>query len=137
MEDLVKRLRASVDGRYEKCDVCPYEEDYPCCVDCLDKMHKQASDAIEELQQIAAHYEETSKDYFKDACYYRERDPHWIPATALPSENNRYLTVSIEPWFGTTVVDIMRWSGVWMYDGRQTEATVTHWMPLPEPPKEE
>ena len=47
-DELVKRLRASVDGRYEKCDCCPYEEDYPCCVDCLDKMHKQAADAIED-----------------------------------------------------------------------------------------
>ena len=62
----------------------------------------------------------------------------WIPVTErMPIENDRYLTVSIEPWFGTTGVDIMRWSGVWMYDGRQTEAKVTHWMPLPEPPKEE
>lgn len=49
--DLVKRLRAAVDGRYEKCDGCPYEEDYPCCVDCLDKMHKQAAEAIEELSE--------------------------------------------------------------------------------------
>lgn len=63
---------------------------------------------------------------------------NWVSVTErLPSENDRYLTVSIEPWFGTTVVDIMRWSGVWMYDGRQTEAKVTHWMPLPEPQKEE
>ena len=28
----------------------------------------------------------------------------WIPVTErLPVENDRYLTVSIEPWFGTTV----------------------------------
>lgn len=52
-EELIKRLRASVDGRNEKCDGCPYEEDYPCCVDCLDKMHKQAADAIEELSKRA------------------------------------------------------------------------------------
>ncbi len=75
----------------------------------------EAADAIEELSK-----------------------PKWIPVTSrLPSKNARYLTVSIEPWFGATVVDIMRWSGVWMYDGRETEATVTHWMPLPEPLKAE
>lgn len=49
-EDLVKRLRAVTDGSHEdKCDGCPYDEDYPCCVDCLDTLHKQAADAIEEL----------------------------------------------------------------------------------------
>lgn len=64
--------------------------------------------------------------------------PKWIPVKErLPEECDRYLTVSIEPWFGTTVVDTMRWSRIWMYDGRPTEATVTHWMPLPTPPKEE
>ena len=66
-----------------------------------------------------------------------DHESTWIPVKErLPSKNARYLTVSIEPWFGATVVDIMRWSGVWMYDGRQTEATVTHWMPLPTPPRE-
>ena len=64
--------------------------------------------------------------------------PKWIPVKErLPEECDRYLTVSIEPWFGSTVVDTMRWSRIWMYDGRPTEATVTHWMPLPTPPKEE
>ena len=58
-EDLVKRLRAVVDGgREEKCDGCPYEEDYPCCVDCLDKLHKQAADAIEELEEKTQAYAE-------------------------------------------------------------------------------
>lgn len=96
----------------------------------------QAADAIEELDTLL---DGVSAD--NDAlCETIERLKtfRWIPMTErLPSENNRYLTVSIEPWFGTTVVDTMRWSGVWMYDGRQTEAKVTHWMPLPEPPKEE
>ena len=85
----------------------------------------KAQDALENAEQAADAIEELSK-------------PKWIPVKErLPEENDRYLTVSIEPWFGTTLVDTMRWSGVWMYDGRQTEATVTHWMPLPQPPKEE
>ena len=51
-EELVKRLRAVTDGSHEdKCDGCPYDEDYPCCVDCLDTMLKQAADAIEELSK--------------------------------------------------------------------------------------
>ena len=43
-----------------------------------------AADAIEELQQIAAHYEETSMDYFKDVCYYMDRVQKWIPITSRP-----------------------------------------------------
>lgn len=53
-EKLVKRLLAVAGGcREEKCDGCPYDEDYPCCVDCLDKLHKQAAYAIEELSAKA------------------------------------------------------------------------------------
>jgi hypothetical protein len=60
-EKLVKRLRAVAGGgREEKCDGCPYEEDYPCCVDCLDTLHKQAADAIEELS--------SQLDDFKRLC---------------------------------------------------------------------
>lgn len=101
----------------------------------------EAANAIEEKQ--CPHYIRNVHDRGDDSlcdkwvCEVKSL-PKWIPVTErLPEEKDRYLTVSIEPWFGTTVVDTMRWSGVWMYDGRQTEATVTHWMPLPEPPKEE
>lgn len=49
-EELVKRLRAVANADHaDRCDGCPYDEDYPCCVDCLDTMLKQAADAIEEL----------------------------------------------------------------------------------------
>ena len=40
-----------VGNRDGKCDSCQHEEDYPCCVDCLDKMHTHAADAIEALQK--------------------------------------------------------------------------------------
>lgn len=94
-------------------------------------LFRDAADAIESLLEII-------EDAELELGLLKGSLPKWIPVTErLPEEKDRYLTVSIEPWFGTTVVDIMRWSGVWMYDGRQTEATVTHWMPLQEPPKEE
>ena len=65
----------------------------------------------------------------------------WISVKdRLPVQDRpwRYLVVCVDPYFGTTVVDTMRYAGgVWYYDGVPTDATVTHWMPLPEPPKEE
>ena len=48
-EGLVKRLRETTFNHEEKCESCSYDEDYPCCADCLDEMHKEAADAIEEL----------------------------------------------------------------------------------------
>ena len=144
MDELVKALQETDFG--DTCVLCEHED---MCKgnDCI---IIQAADAIEELQQQVEHYHGCMNDWFEaaqeyKAAYMTEHDSRiaeierhkWIPATGLPSENGRYLTVAIEPWFGTTVVDTMLWSGEWMYDGRQTKAIVTHWMPLPEPPKEE
>ena len=91
---------------------------------------RKAANVIEEL---SAKYEKALRDLVKQVEL-----PKWIPVTErLPEEHKRYLAVSIEPWFGTTVVDELRWNGKWMYDGEETKATVMYWMPLPEPPKEE
>ena len=122
-EDLVRDLR---DETY----IYHFSRDY------LQNIMFAAADAIEKLQKAVMRLEDESG--ILDELPMYQQPVGWIPVTErLPDENDRYLTVSIEPWFGTTLVDTMRWSGVWMYDGRQTEATVTHWMPLPEPPKEE
>ena len=65
-EELEKRLRAVAGGgREEKCDGCPYEEDYPCCVDCLDKLHKQAADAIHRLRYHADDWEKIADGWRK------------------------------------------------------------------------
>lgn len=133
-DDLVKRLRASVDGRYEKCDGCPYEEDYPCCVDCLDKMHKQAADAIEKLEHQV---------FLADLACKSEaaKAPRWIPVTERLPENLTSVIVhrkdgGIFTWeyFNTSPTD-----ECWIDDSMNVYSfyDVTHWMPLPQPPKEE
>ena len=110
----MKRLRdVAVGGREEKCDSCPYAEDYPRCVDCLEKLHKQAADAIEELSK-----------------------PRWIPVTErLPEEyvdvlcycsrNGQYGCGEWSKEDNGTIY----WTGLY-------GMIPTHWMPLPEPPKE-
>lgn len=121
-EELIKRLRASVDGRYEKCDGCPYEEDYPCCVDCLDKMHKQAADAIEELSK-----------------------PRWIPVTErLPSNGTNVLVFEfgrVEQAHITTYTADRSLCWVVINGGSyhrisEADCPIKWWMPLPKPPKE-
>ena len=136
-EELVKRLRAVAGGgREEKCDGCPYEEDYPCCVDCLDKLHKQAAAAFEELEG----------KYFvmkKSAEWLSEKVPRWIPMTErLPKheygESTSVLTVDLYGVMRVTYFDGGNWC--WQTGEALTTmrvAPITHWMPLPEPPKEE
>lgn len=105
-DELVKRLRAVADGgREEKCDGCPYEEDYPCCVDCLDKMHKEAADAIEELQKCLDGVEAdndslcaTIAELERDLKRSKEYEAFW------EKEANEALKK-----FQTTVASIPRW----------------------------
>lgn len=63
---------------------------------------------------------------------------NWINAKEkMPESGKRYLVQIIEPLFGSKIIDIIRYdSGIWTYDGMPVQANVTHWMPLPEPPKE-
>ena len=42
---------------------------------CVSRLEKDAAAAIEELQQIADHYEQTAKDYWKEACEYKAQLP--------------------------------------------------------------
>lgn len=62
----------------ERCkDSCPYGD----IALCLPKLKLDAADAIEELQQIADHHEQTAKDYWKEACEYKAQLPkrgEWI-----------------------------------------------------------
>lgn len=64
---------------------------------------------------------------------------NWISVKdRLPECGKRYLAQIIEPHFGAKIIDILWYdSGIWVYDGMPVHANVTHWTPLPEPPKED
>ena len=44
-------------------------------IKCKGRLISDAAAAIEELQQIADHYEQTAKDYWKEACEYKAQLP--------------------------------------------------------------
>ena len=81
------------------------------------KLYKEAADAIEELSK-----------------------PKWIPVTErLPDAGERVLC-----YCRANIYEVMkmRTDGAWVhndkvYDSAYMSGFVTHWMPLPEPPKEE
>ena len=67
-KELVKALRYCAESGDFNCNKdCPMYPNYP---KCLTKMDMDAAAAIEELKQIADHYEQTAKDYWKEACEY-------------------------------------------------------------------
>lgn len=98
-----------------------------------------AADAIEELQQIADHYEETAKDYFKDICYYLERVPKWISVKErLPRSNGFYM---VKVGAAYRPIRIYEYKPCEWYEGKNLWKAdngaycfnhfVSHWMPLP------
>ena len=115
-EELVKELR----------EPCPHEN----CVIC-----QKAADAIEDLEFACNRYE---KDY-KDLCAYL---PKWIPVTErLPKYGTPVLAYGSRGGIfiakyerARTEWDIDYW---WKLNSSIHVCNPTHWMPLPEPPKEE
>ena len=137
-EDLAKRLRdVAGGGREEKCDSCPYAEEYPCCVDCLEKLHKQAADAIEELS-MKLHGDEAAIAGMKreiERMVVADK-PRWISVQErLPEENTR--VIGFMAWKGITAIEYQhgKWYSIDHLQPLPDEA-VTHWMQLPTPPKE-
>ncbi len=73
--------------------------------------------------------------YKKDAieAWNRRTDNRWISVEdRLPDDDDSYLV-----WNGNHIFVAIYWGdGEWMFDSHATHE-VAHWMPLPEPPKED
>lgn len=116
-EELVKRLRNCTSDTVEDCAGCPYQGCYKGTY-CMNGLISEASDAIEELVSNAD-------------------KPKWISVEErLPEKGTVVLA------FGTRSATTGQFQGVgtapwfWWWKGH-TIKRVTHWMPLPEPPKED
>ena len=113
-DELVKRLWECASGECFNCS--QYTETTNASV-CSKELMKQAADAIEEL-----------------------RKPKWIPVEErLPDAGKRVLC-----YCRANIYEVMkmRTDGAWVHNDQVYDSTymggfVKHWMPLPEPPKEE
>lgn len=136
-DDHVKRLRNCA-TRSAPCKTCDLYGD-TCCTDTL---MKQAADAIVELSVLCA---SQSKDCSEAIAKYIElwkRQPNWIPVTErLPETHGHYLGHIVTGEFGQVSWEqIVFFDGhifLWEHNSEEWHEEVTHWMPLPEPPKEE
>lgn len=90
------------------------------------------ADTIEELQKQVLEWQK-SRDLERSLCEVLEKQiPRWIPVTErLPENDGRYLVCN-QPYKAQWVMIQEYWK-----DSGWSGSSVTHWMPLPEPPKEE
>lgn len=119
-DELIRSCRACATGYVGNCDNCMFSGK-----DCYKQLHKASADAIEELSK-----------------------PRWIPVTErLPEIDEKHhcskdvlaylkdggmcFTALEENIFGQACFECER------NPDFEEEMIVTHWMPLPEPPKEE
>ena len=164
-DEMIAELRqhhcdAKEDDTQEVCEECAYDviiadESVPSGISsvCLCGLINRAADAIEELQAQLMYSNDAAKKI-------AEKVPKWIPvAERLPDENGKYLTVftlnTIPP---SPVIEVScyakdlykidkydfhdkkRKHGFYQYDsecGYFEMSDISHWMPLPEPPKGE
>lgn len=128
-DELVKRVRQVAEEVGDNYDVDPYIAEQRSFV------IEEAADAIEELQK-AANFHKFNSEFWEDK-YNSLADEKWIPVTErLPEAGERVLC-----YCRANIYEVMkmRTDGDWVYDTNHVymRSFVTHWMPLPEPPKGE
>ena len=149
--ELVEVLRECNDCRCE--EHCPYHEERNNPLKCMTKIVGDAADAIEKLLGVIQQQRETINATAYLPLYPKPKK--WISVTerlpelrmwesgSLASSNVLFVTEDKTIHIGYVMEDfnigdngclkIDRW---FMLGGYRIE-NVTHWMPLPEPPKEE
>jgi len=117
LEELIKRLRNCVSDTVEDCAGCPYQGGYKGTY-CMNGLISEAADAIEEL---------TDNNVGK-----------WISVTErLPYGRDSVLALTgdCEIYVCDYIPSVKQF---WAIPGDELHIDdITHWMPLPEPPKEE
>lgn len=105
------------DGGLACCVECPYADGCGCATD-TDVLDL---DALEYIRQL--------EDQLREVT---EKVPQWHSADTPPKEYGRYITAM--PRFGIDIADYIEAARIWWYNGANVD--VSHWMPLPEAPKE-
>ena len=120
-EELVKSLKTCGTSLQPYTNDCVSNHD-GCCESepvCMYELMRKAADAIEELQSVVEHYAEVCVTEI----------PKWIPvAERLPEEDKTVLIFN--KTMGLILFD-------WIHNNEWScFGDATHWMPLPEQPKD-
>ena len=127
-EELIKALRLCSSEQINRCADCPKVLK----AGCYDELEREAADAIEELSLAQEQWITQERNVLLKS------QPRWVSVTErLPEEDGMYLVHGKWSASGRKVTDTCEF---YVHDGYFRAAwnfDVTHWMPPPEPPKEE
>lgn len=145
-DELIKRLRAFCKG-------CKLWDGCKCCLkgECSQQKSLQAADTIEELQKdlerskdFEAFWQHEAEEALKKFQVAISNKPRWIPITERLPEYMENVLVTDGVFSG------MGWRDYYDYHGTKpredywispnsnvNDLGITHWMPLPQPPKNE
>ena len=132
-DELVKRLRADAD----------YMDNNGIMLYAAAPFYRECADAIEELS-MKLHGDEAAIAGMKREIerMVRAEKPRWIPVTERLPEDRSDVLAYLKYEVGGRIAAANYDKGMWqdcvmgsLY--RTEEGVVTHWMPIPQPPKEE
>ena len=118
-DDLIKRLHKRIALTTAG---SPLQDDLEEAADAIETMCEMVATAHGELANVIQNYEESK--------------PRWIPVTEQLPEKRKWVLCRCE----ANIIEVLRWeNNEWFHDPMHVyyPSFVTHWMPLPEPPKEE
>lgn len=139
-DELIKNLRKVESGEY--C-VIASTEDFP-----VMQFVKDAADAIEELQKdlerskdFEAFWQHEAEEALKKFQVAISNKSRWIPVTErLPERHGHYFICVVGGEDGQVRYDTIGYFGKdrfrWEHLGQEYPEKVSHWIPLPELPKD-
>lgn len=146
-DELIAELRqhhcdAKEDDTQEVCEECAYDviiadESVPSGIAsvCVCGLMHRAADAIEQLSNAGSAY---GRGWTLGYDAGREESkPRWTPVTGRPPKDAGVYLCRIKSFNGNfRYTDTMKYVDGLFYEQGVATDRVTHWMPLPEPPKE-
>ena len=105
------------------------------------KLTNDAADAIEELLKENAELDNSGKLLMAAFARLKEKVPKWISVEErLPEPYQNVLTCARKLFGADRLlvygIDYTIDTGEWVCGGESYKTMITHWTPLPEPPKE-